>query len=111
MTPAAQKIVDDLPGIKQREIKPCSLCEKGVAHDGNLLFWRLRFDRAMINPRGIQQQHGLELILGSPAMARVMGADPDIAKVVDGPHDVWVCEPCVLEKMLPLFTISERSAP
>lgn len=107
MNSAAQKFVDDLPGIKQDEIKTCAICKRGVAHDGNFLFWRLRFDRAALNPRGIQQQYGLEQMLGSPALARIMGANPDIAKVIDGPCDVWVCEPCVLERMPQLFAIAE----
>lgn len=107
MKAAAQKIVDELAGIKQDEIKPCAICKRGVAHDGNFLFWRLRFDRAALNPGGIHQQHGLEQMVGSPALARIMGTNPDIAKVIEGPLNVWVCEPCVLEKMSHLFGIAE----
>ena len=108
MSAEARKILDELPGIKQREIKACALCDKGVAYGSNFMFWRLRFDRAAVNPRGVEQQHGLELMLGSPRLATIMGADPDIAKVLDGPHDVWICEPCVLDKMLGLFLIAEK---
>lgn len=103
----AIQVIDELPGIKQREIKPCSLCRRGVAHDGNFLFWRLRFDRAGLDNRGIMRQHGLELMIGP--LASVMGSDPDIAKVIDGPYDVWICEPCVLERMPELFVLAERA--
>jgi hypothetical protein len=105
---AARAMLDKLPGIKQAEIKPCALCKKGVAHDGNILFWRMRLERAGLDHGAVQRQHGLELMIGSPAIARVMGTDSDIAKVIDGPHDVWVCEPCVSDKLTALFFIAEE---
>jgi hypothetical protein len=105
---AARAVLDKLPGIKQAEIKPCSICKKGIAHDGNFLFWRIKLERAGLDAGAIERQHGLELMLGSPPLARVMGTDADIAKVIDGPHDVWVCEPCVMEKIPALFLIMEE---
>lgn len=105
---SAQAMLDKLPGIRQAEIKPCAICKKGVAHDGNILFWRIRMERAGLHAPAIERQHGLELMLGSPALARVMGTDSDIAKVIDGPHDVWVCEPCVTEKCDWLFFVAEE---
>ena len=108
MNETARKILNELPGIKQSEIKPCALCDRGVAHDGNILFWRLRFDRAGLDLRAIQRQTGLEQFLGSAPLARVMGTDDDIAKVIDGPHDVWICEPCVLERVPELLIIGEK---
>lgn len=105
---ARAAILDKLAGIKQDEIKPCALCAKGVAHDGNILFWRIRLERAGLHAPAIERQHGLELMLGSPAIARVMGTDSDIAKVIDGPHEVWICEPCVSERLHPLFIITEE---
>ncbi len=97
-----------LPGFKQSELKPCAVCGKGLAHDGNFLFWRLKFERLGIDHSAVQRQHGLELMLGSPAIARVMGPDEDIAKVLDGPTSVLVCEPCVTERMIGLFLIAEK---
>jgi hypothetical protein len=101
-------MVEKLPGIKQAEIKPCAICAKGVAHDGNILFWRIRMERAGLHMPAIERQHGLELMLGSAPLARVMGTDSDIAKVIDGPHDVWICEPCIIEKLYALLFIAEE---
>jgi hypothetical protein len=101
-------IVASLPGIKQRESKLCALCDQGVGHDTNIMFWRLRFERAGLLPQAIRRQHGLELLLGSPVLAQAMGPDENIAKIIDGPHEVWVCEPCVMDHLLGLFPIAER---
>lgn len=104
---SARDIVAKLPGIKQRELKPCALCKRGVAHDGNILFWRIRFDRLGLNVPAIERQHGLELLLGSPRLAQAMGPDADIAKIIDGDHEALVCEPCVEEKLVGLVLIAE----
>lgn len=98
---------DELPCIKQREIKPCALCGRGLAHDGNFLFWRLRFDRLGFDRTAIDRQHGLELMLQSPRLALIMSPDRDIAKIIDGGHEALVCEPCVMEKLIGLLLIAE----
>lgn len=103
----ARAILDSLPGIKQSDMKPCALCKKGVAHDANILFWRLRFDRLGLDLSAVQAQRGLELMLGSAEIANVMGPNRDIAKVIDGPHEVMVCEPCVEQRLLGLMLIAE----
>jgi hypothetical protein len=104
---SARATLEKLPGIKQSEIKPCALCKKGVGHDGNILFWRIRLERAGLHVPAIERQHGLELMLGSPGLAQVMGNDSDIAKVIDGPHDIWICEPCVINELPALFSVAE----
>lgn len=106
----ARAEIAKLPGFKQSEIKPCAACGKGLAHDGNFLFWRLKFERLAVDHSAVQRQHGLELMLGSPAIASVMGPDNDIAKVIDGPTNVLVCEPCVMDRLLGLFLIAEKEA-
>jgi hypothetical protein len=105
---STRAVLDKLAGIKQAEIKPCAVCKKGVAHDGNILFWRIKLERAGLHMPALARQHWLELMIGSPAVARAMGPDSDIAKVIDGPHDVWICEPCVSDKLHALFFIAEE---
>jgi hypothetical protein len=97
-----------LPGFKQRELRPCAACGKGLAHDGNFLFWRIKFDRLGFDAVAIEQQHGLELMLRSPGLAFLMGPDRDIAKVIDGGHEALVCEPCVMERLPGLFLIADN---
>lgn len=94
--------------FRRHDIRPCAICERGVAHDGNILIWRISFERLGLDRRAIERQHGLELIVGSPAIAHVLGSDAELAKPVDGPHDVLVCEPCVTDLLMGLFVIAEK---
>ena len=93
-----------LPGIKRKHIKNCALCDKGVAHDGNMTFYRLKIERFMLSPRGIQQTAGLEQFFGGGGggamLADVMGSDPDLAKAVILPVEVLICEDCATRACL-----------
>lgn len=85
----------DLPGIKQTEIRKCVFCGKGVAHDGNILFYRVSIERCGLNRQAIERQSGLEVMLGGhPMLAHVMGAHEDMAKIIDSQKHLWVCLPC-----------------
>lgn len=100
--------IDALPGIKQAELKPCALCGKPPAHDNYPLFWRLNVERFCVDGDAVRRQQGLELMLGSPALARAMGTDEDIAKAVFGPRQLLVCEPCVTDHLHGLYIAMER---
>jgi hypothetical protein len=90
--------LDKLPGIKQRDTRKCVCCGKGVAHDGNILFYRLTLGWCGLNRQAIESQSGLEMMLGGHAMlAHVMGADEDMAKIIDTQKHLWVCLPCADE--------------
>ena len=81
--------------MKRAEIKNCLLCGKVVAHNNDLTFYRVSITRLILNPRAIQQRQGLEMMLGSPALAEVMGPDDDLANEFSS-HDFLVCQPCAL---------------
>lgn len=86
-----------MPGLKRRDIKPCALCGQGVMHDGQITFYRLTLDRYVVDMRAIERQHGLELYMGSPAIAHVMGPDEDLAKrLPEGVGPVLVCQSCAM---------------
>lgn len=92
-------------GIKQselRKIATCALCEKKVGHDGNILFWRVEIRRYGIRADRVRRQTGLEMMMGSPALAAIMGPDEDLAEPVMEPRQVTVCEPCALNRAAPL---------
>ncbi len=96
--------LDKLPGIKQRELAPCGICGKGVAHGNYPLFWRVRVERFGLDQSAVMRQHGLELMLGSPVLAQVMGPDPDIGKQL-GQGSALLCEECVLSRMPELLML------
>lgn len=87
--------------MKQKDIKKCVLCGEGVMHGGQVTFYRLQVERLIINVGAVKRQHGLEIMLGSPQLAAVMGTDEDIARPVDGePIVAIVCEECSMKDCL-----------
>jgi hypothetical protein len=100
--------------FKQTDIRNCAACDRGLMHAGNPLgmFWRLRFDRLMIDRNAVSRQHGLELMMGGAApLAHVMGPQEDMAQPVGGPYDAMICEECVLSKpLVVLFQVAEKAA-
>ncbi len=94
--------------MKAADLKPCAICGKGVMHSGVPLFYRVKVEHMGIDASAVRQVHGLETMLGSVALARVMGPDPDIAKpIIEDQPAVLVCQPCALEPR-PLLLLTER---
>ncbi len=84
--------------LKQVDLSPCIGCNKNVAHANGLLFYRLSFERLAFNVPAIRRQHGLEMMLGNAAIARVMGPNEDISVAVDVPVHALLCDDCACSK-------------
>ena len=96
--------------MKQHDLQPCIVCGKGMMHAGDLGFLRLKIEHMAINLRAVQQQHGLELMLGAAApLAAIMGPDQNMAERVGPAHDVLICQPCALDS-IPPFLLLEKAA-
>jgi hypothetical protein len=80
--------------MKQRDFTKCLGCGKGVAHAGHIAFYRIKLEHMIINPRAVQRQHGLEMMIG--ALAAHMGPDEDLAQAVGTPINGLVCQSCAL---------------
>lgn len=93
--------------MKQHEIKPCALCGKGIMHDGNMTFYRVRVERTVVNLGAVRRQAGLEMMVGNAAIAHALGPNEDIATTFNGPHDAFVCETCALDDRL-LYRICDQ---
>ena len=86
--------------MKQSDFKPCVGCGKGVFHDRNFVFYRLRVAYLVADVSAIQRQHGMELMMGAAApLAQIMGPNEDLAATVDE-GDVLVCLECATRKCL-----------
>ena len=96
-------------GIKRADITNCVVCEKGLMHDGNLQFYRVKISSYIADARAIQQQAGLEQMMGDPTLAQIMGPDKDLAKEVYS-HEALICFDCAAEsRVLSLLeTMSEK---
>jgi len=92
-----------IPDTRARNIKKCVFCDKGVGACGAIDFFVLSLDRFVFNDKAIQRQHGLETMLGHPAIATIMGTDSQMGIHLDGVHDVWVCAECCYGQPVMLF--------
>ena len=86
----------DLPGLKKADITPCIGCNKGVLHNQNIVCTRLRVAQMVADLRAITQERGLELMLGNPGLASIMGPNQDMLKEMPQAHDVLICQDCSL---------------
>ena len=86
-----------IPGLKEDQLiklGPCCICGKPQI-GSDLTFYKLTISRAMFDTQAISRRVGLQMMLGnSDALARAMGPNEDIAKLFDGPHEVFVHEQC-----------------
>lgn len=82
--------------MKEKDLRPCDLCEKALAHDGVPLFYRVRIEIMGLDLSAIRRQVGLGMLIGNAAIARVMGPDEDMAKPVVPAEDVIICRECAM---------------
>jgi hypothetical protein len=76
-------------------------------HSGCPVFYKVSVERFCVDINAANRQHGLELMIGSPAIAFIMGPDEDVAKPLDTPSVSLVCQDCLL-KTSALAHLSEK---
>jgi hypothetical protein len=84
-----------LPGLRRNDLAPCALCGKGLMHDGGIAAYHVRITQYIVDHNAVRQQHGLEVLLGSPHLAQVMGTDPEFLKAVSRTKHL-LCQDCFL---------------
>jgi hypothetical protein len=83
--------------VKQKDIKPCAVCGKGVMHSGQFLSTSVRVTRLAADLTAIQRQQGLEMMLGgSVVLASAMGQDADLLKPLGKEESLLVCDQCAM---------------
>ncbi len=98
--------------MKERELREnakCRLCGKGILAGGVPLFWRVTIERFGVDMRKCERQQGLTMMLGSAALASVMGPNEDLAMSVMEPVTLTVCEDCAMVKSQPIVCLAEMS--
>jgi hypothetical protein len=79
-------------------------------HAGHPLFLRISVDRLGIDSKAVQRAHGMELMMGGNVLlANIMGLDEDLAKVIDGRHDMLICIQCANEPLPPYFWLDDTN--
>lgn len=86
--------------MKERELAnhtTCNLCNRLITSCGLPLFWRVKVERFGLDARAMRKQAGLGMMLGSPALAEIMGTDADMAKSMMDEVTLTVCEGCAMD--------------
>jgi len=100
--------------MKQSEFQKCGSCGNGMAHNGQITFWRVSAERFMLNLKAVQRKHGLEMYFGGgqagATLANVMGTDEDLAVILFPKRDFLLCEKCASEKSIPFAETIESLA-
>lgn len=95
--------------LDRRELQPCSLCGKGVLHAGTPVFYELAFGTCVADIRSIQQQHGLEQMLGAAAaLAPVFAPSTVVAHRLPAVRHL-ICSDCVLQATPPLVFLDDEN--
>lgn len=94
------KLIEGRPA-KHRDLMKCVCCAQGMMANGDMTFYRVTLERMCVDMAAVQQQSGLEMMLGGNArLANVMGPDADIAKPLGPGVQVFVCDRCAIDNVL-----------
>lgn len=86
--------------MKREEFKNCAFCRKGIGNNGCIDFYVMQLKYMVIDPGAVLRQSGLETILGSPALAQVMGPQEDLAVIASEVKGIVICANCAEEPNL-----------
>lgn len=96
--------------MKHKDFKGCEICGKGMMHAGTPLFLRITVERLGVNRRAVERAAGMEMMMGGNALlANIMGADEDLATVIDGKKNMLICQPCGEKPLPPYFWLDESN--
>jgi len=83
--------------MKHIDLENCTVCNKGVCHDKQIQFYRVKIDNMIIDSGAVQRAHGLELMMGGgiggAVLGEIMGPNEDLAKELSS-HTGLVCFNC-----------------
>lgn len=97
--------------MKQRELKNCASCGQGVMRDGHPMFFRIDTEQHIVDLRAVSRQSGLEMAMGSPALAQIMGPDPDISQKMSEQEGLIVCFQCATKMPLLALAVPDEEEP
>lgn len=96
--------------MKEAELRKhsnCSLCKQPILSGGLPLFYRVTVERFGVDLTAVRRQSGLAAMIGHAGIAAAMGPDEDMAKPIMEPVVLTVCEPCSINRELPVAVLAE----
>ena len=97
----------DSKPFDRTELLPCAFCKRGVAHDGNVVFYEIVTGQCLLDFESIRQQHGLELVIGAPALAAALAPSTNVAHRLPASRKL-VCSQCAMESMPLICLIADE---
>lgn len=78
------------------ELENCQVCGKGVLKTGDIHFYEVTVTQCIADIRSIQQQHGLEMMLGGAAgVAAALAPSTNVAHRMPGKR-LLLCSHCAM---------------
>ena len=92
--------------MKVSDLQKCCNCDKGMAHNGAVVFYRIKVETFGLDLGAISRRHGFEQMLGAAAgLAGVLGPDEDIAKEVCAEETRFLCLECAMNPRVTVGSI------
>lgn len=86
--------------MKEKELRKlanCHICGEPIGRGLIPMFSRFTIERFILDGKALQRKAGLEMVVGSPALAMVMGPDEDLAKSISKKIVGSICAGCIGE--------------
>ena len=91
-----------------RKVANCSFCGNGIGKEGPI-FWRVRIEQYGLKIDALRRQQGLGMMLGGHgALAMVMGADEDMAEIIES-SEITVCQKCAITETYPVMVLADHA--
>lgn len=88
--------MSDAQRMSADDVQRCVSCNKKAAH--NMIFYIIQVDQAVVDLQAVQQQVGLEMMVGGNAMIAGALGDRDVIQYWNyGSGQVHVCNNCMLD--------------
>lgn len=85
-----------LPGIRRDDLRKCDHCGEGLMNGNQICAYRVEVTQFIADPKAINEIVGLEIMLGHPGIAHVMGTDPQLFNAVSR-SNALLCQNCFME--------------
>ena len=89
------------------ELQKCALCGDGMAHGNGITFYEVEIRQCVLDPQNIQQMHGMEMMMGNPAIARALSPTTTVAHRIGPKTRKLVCQECAIGSLTYVALLAE----
>ena len=76
---------------------------------GHVTFHKIAFERMGVNLQAVRERTGLEMVMGSAALAEVFAPTADVANRIGDANVLILCEDCAMKPQFPMI-LAETAA-